>query len=183
MNKNYMQSRRNIGDNNILVQKLREGYIGKTVYSFDGTSYIQSSRSPAYGYVVAIFNKSENKIYYGLSYSHKDESYFDDKYGLDLAIERAWKNYNMEVEDSFSDKNNPFIKSKDKAQIYLFKRRAMKFFMPEKYSFSGSEPLKEDENKFKHLHLCRYFNDIEKNINDKEKLKFYIKKMKTLLGI
>lgn len=180
MNKNYMKSK---VENNMLVQKLREGYIGKTVYSFDGTSYVQSSRSPAYGYVVAYFNKSDNKIYYGLSYFHKDDTYFDDRFGYGLAVKRAMKNSDMGVEDSFSSGNNPFVKSKDKSQIEFFKRRAMKFFMPEKYSFSGSEPLKEDEDKFKHTHLCRYFNDIEKNINNKEKVEFYIRKLRALLEV
>ena len=116
-----------------LTERLRENPVG-AIINVNGVNTIATNRGIPHGFVAAV-SDGEN-VYVGVSYPNKDEKYIIPQVGAAVALERA-----MEAKEK-KDSTIPSVKNQDKKQLTHFVKRAMAYFMPEKYSFSrGKTPV------------------------------------------
>lgn len=116
-----------------LTERLRTNTVGDFI-NVNGVNTIATNRGTPRGFVAAV-SDGEN-VYVGVSYPNKDEKYVIPQVGAAVALERALaarKAKNPEL---------PEVKNADKKQLAHFVKRAMAYFMPDKYSFSrGKTPV------------------------------------------
>lgn len=138
----------------ILVEYIRTGYIGKSIYSMDGVEYKQTSRSAPYGYMAAIYNPEQKKIYIGYSLLDKEEMYPHNLIGQAFALKKALENEkdgidaDKLVKSQYNDitSRNTFLDGNAQDQLYHFKDRAARYFQPDEYSFSnGTTPIANND--------------------------------------
>lgn len=116
-----------------LTERLRENPVG-AIINVNGVNTIATNRGIPHGFVAAV-SDGEN-VYVGVSYPNKDEKYIIPQVGAAVALERA-----IEAKEK-KDSTVPSVKNQDKKQLTHFVKRAMAYFMPEKYSFSrGKTPV------------------------------------------
>ena len=116
-----------------LTERLRENPVG-AIINVNGVNTIATNRGIPHGFVAAV-SDGEN-VYVGVSYPNKDEKYIIPQVGAAVALERA-----MEAKEK-KDSTIPSVKNQDKKQLTHFVKRAMAYFMPDKYSFSrGKTPV------------------------------------------
>lgn len=116
-----------------LTERLRENPVG-AIINVNGVNTIATNRGIPHGFVAAV-SDGEN-VYVGVSYPNKDEKYIIPQVGAAVALERA-----IEAKEK-KDSTIPSVKNQDKKQLTHFVKRAMAYFMPDKYSFSrGNTPV------------------------------------------
>ena len=116
-----------------LTERLRENPVG-AIINVNGVNTIATNRGIPHGFVAAV-SDGEN-VYVGVSYPNKDEKYIIPQVGAAVALERA-----LAAKEK-KDATIPSVKNADKKQLTHFVKRAMAYFMPEKYSFSrGKTPV------------------------------------------
>lgn len=116
-----------------LTERLRENPVG-AIINVNGVNTIATNRGIPHGFVAAV-SDGEN-VYVGVSYPNKDEKYIIPQVGAAVALERA-----IEAKEK-KDSTVPSVKNQDKKQLTHFVKRAMAYFMPDKYSFSrGKTPV------------------------------------------
>ena len=116
-----------------LTERLRENPVG-AIINVNGVNTIATNRGIPHGFVAAV-SDGEN-VYVGVSYPNKDEKYIIPQVGAAVALERA-----IEAKEK-KDSTIPSVKNQDKKQLTHFVKRAMAYFMPDKYSFSrGKTPV------------------------------------------
>ena len=116
-----------------LTERLRENPVG-AIINVNGVNTIATNRGIPHGFVAAV-SDGEN-VYVGVSYPNKDEKYIIPQVGAAVALERA-----IEAKEK-KDPTIPSVKNQDKKQLTHFVKRAMAYFMPDKYSFSrGKTPV------------------------------------------
>ena len=116
-----------------LTERLRENPVG-AIINVNGVNIIATNRGIPHGFVAAV-SDGEN-VYVGVSYPNKDEKYIIPQVGAAVALERA-----IEAKEK-KDSTIPSVKNQDKKQLTHFVKRAMAYFMPDKYSFSrGKTPV------------------------------------------
>ena len=116
-----------------LTERLRENPVG-AIINVNGVNTIATNRGIPHGFVAAV-SDGEN-VYVGVSYPNKDEKYIIPQVGAAVALERA-----LAAKEK-KDPTIPSVKNQDKKQITHFVKRAMAYFMPDKYSFSrGKTPV------------------------------------------
>ena len=116
-----------------LTERLRENPVG-AIINVNGVNTIATNRGIPHGFVAAV-SDGEN-VYVGVSYPNKDEKYVLPQVGAAVALERA-----IEAKEK-KDSTIPSVKNQDKKQLTHFVKRAMAYFMPDKYSFSrGKTPV------------------------------------------
>lgn len=116
-----------------LTERLRENPVG-AIININGVNTIATNRGIPHGFVAAV-SDGEN-VYVGVSYPNKDEKYIIPQVGAAVALERA-----LAAKEK-KDPTIPSIKNQDKKQLTHFVKRAMAYFMPDKYSFSrGKTPV------------------------------------------
>ena len=116
-----------------LTERLRENPVG-AIINVNGVNTIATNRGIPHGFVAAV-SDGEN-VYVGVSYPNKDEKYIIPQVGAAVALERA-----LEAKEK-KDSTVPSVKNQDKKQLTHFVKRAMAYFMPDKYSFSrGKTPV------------------------------------------
>ena len=116
-----------------LTERLRENPVG-AIINVNGVNTIATNRGIPHGFVAAV-SDGEN-VYVGVSYPNKDEKYIIPQVGAAVALERA-----LAAKEK-KDATIPSVKNQDKKQLTHFVKRAMAYFMPEKYSFSrGKTPV------------------------------------------
>ena len=122
-----------------LTERLRENPVG-AIINVNGVNTIATNRGIPHGFAAAV-SDGEN-VYVGVSYPNKDEKYIIPQVGAAVALERA-----IEAKEK-KDSTIPSVKNQDKKQLTHFVKRAMAYFMPDKYSFSrGKTPVDYfDEN-------------------------------------
>lgn len=116
-----------------LTERLRENPVG-AIINVNGVNTIATNRGIPHGFVAAV-SDGEN-VYVGVSYPNKDEKYIIPQVGAAVALERA-----LAAKEK-KDPTIPSVKNQDKKQLTHFVKRAMAYFMPDKYSFSrGKTPV------------------------------------------
>lgn len=116
-----------------LTERLRENPVG-AIINVNGVNTIATNRGIPHGFAAAV-SDGEN-VYVGVSYPNKDEKYIIPQVGAAVALERA-----IEAKEK-KDSTIPSVKNQDKKQLTHFVKRAMAYFMPDKYSFSrGKTPV------------------------------------------
>ena len=116
-----------------LTERLRENPVG-AIINVNGVNTIATNRGIPHGFVAAV-SDGEN-VYVGVSYPNKDEKYIIPQVGAAVALERA-----LAAKEK-KDATIPSVKNADKKQLTHFVKRAMAYFMPDKYSFSrGKTPV------------------------------------------
>lgn len=116
-----------------LTERLRENPVG-AIINVNGVNTIATNRGIPHGFAAAV-SDGEN-VYVGVSYPNKDEKYIIPQVGAAVALERA-----IEAKEK-KDPTIPSVKNQDKKQLTHFVKRAMAYFMPDKYSFSrGKTPV------------------------------------------
>ena len=107
-----------------LTERLRENPVG-AIININGVNTIDTNRGIPHGFVAAV-SDGEN-VYVGVSYPNKDEKYIIPQVGAAVALERA-----IEAKEK-KDSTIPSVKNQDKKQLTHFVKRAMAYFMPDKY--------------------------------------------------
>ena len=116
-----------------LTERLRENPVG-AIINVNGVNTIATNRGIPHGFVAAV-SDGEN-VSVGVSYPNKDGRYVIPQVGAAVALERA-----IEAKEK-KDSTVPSVKNQDKKQLTHFVKRAMAYFMPDKYSFSrGKTPV------------------------------------------
>ena len=116
-----------------LTERLRENPVG-AIINVNGVNTIATNRGIPHGFVAAV-SDGEN-VYVGVSYPNKDEKYIIPQVGAAVALERA-----IEAKEK-KDSTVPSVKNQDKKQLTHLVKRAMAYYMPDKYSFSrGKTPV------------------------------------------
>jgi hypothetical protein len=114
--------------NSMIVEQIREGYIGKKVVTLDGTEFVQTTRGKPIGTLVAI-----GKDNWGFTYIGKDEKYIDSIIGTYIALKRI-----------LEGEKEPKIRTETAGQIQHFVERTYRCFDKNHYSLKcGTDPIKD----------------------------------------
>ena len=116
----------------VLTERLRDGFIGREIYTDNGEKYYQSTRGRPHGTIVAV-KGSDNDIFYGVTYSNEE---------FDIPVIGQYFALKNAIAEKKGFKTRVFVAGRDKDQVAHFEKRAKAFYWPEKYSVSrGSDPV------------------------------------------
>lgn len=135
-----------------IAERIRDGYIGKEVFTESGTSYLQSKRGKPFGTVVAIPLENE-RIAIGYSIISEDEKFPTPIVGLYFALKRALDAKEYDELTNMTTDVNAYLNSDAKAQIEHFRKRALAYYFPDTYSHSrGKEGKKVVYDNYDEIH-------------------------------
>lgn len=118
-----------------LTERLRTNTVGDLVTDISGTPFVAMNRGAPRGWVAGVSDGAN--VYIGTSYPAEDEKFIIPQVGAYLALKRAITN--MEAKNPGKAE---LVHQADKRQVSHFYKRALAYFMPEKFSFSrGTEPV------------------------------------------
>ena len=130
--------------------RIRDGYVGREVFTEIGEKYIQATRGRPRGTLISIKGE-DGKVHIGISYLHPE-----DKESPIIGLAEALKNA-IKAKDN-SEAIGGRIKQKDEELLEYFICRCHAYWYPEIYSYSrGEEGKKVKYPYYEKVHKNRKF--------------------------